>query len=615
MTSTINKSALLSWLENNQAKLHPSLEVRESPLGGLGVYATKDLDPETLVYREEIDGDSGEEELAQPLSRTPKTSIFSARNSYISNVLEEHDIHGVLGLITAFIYEYYNLKDESPWFGYFQSFNLKTLDVPPSFWEDKQQKWLKGTEAELLDVVNNEEILTVMDVCVDFAQLMKEELELEIPYVLDINQENEDGDEDVKRLELFAKISVLISSRCFNIDGYHEFALVPAADLFNHSSDLCNCHFESNYEVCGICGMVGCDHMDISDDDEDSEWEEGEELDDEELDGEVSDSEALDGEEANEESHEDEETEDEIKELDDDFIKKFEEEEKAMEAISETEQEQNMPEYLKDHKHDDGAEIYSIDCCDIVLHDNISKGEELYSTYGDLNNPILLLKYQFAELENQNDYVSLGAQVMKNKKSQPKLAGRFKWWREIGRDVFKAWLKQNAAEEGEEDSDEDDEEEEDEEDDDEDSWISDLKINSEGVLSNSVSALVKLCTLKDEEFEKYFQPDPEPKKNKNKKHKASDTGDSQEKYFIKIMSNLGCLMETDEKCQLILKTLISERLDKLMKNELAKMGTEELLKIINNDEQPDRRKVSAAIIVHNELSILQRALENVSEQN
>lgn len=64
-------------------------------------------------------------------------------------------------------------------------------------------------------------------------------------------------------LSLFLKIYSLCSSRSFHIDTFHNLALVPLADLFNHE-DSNSVSFVSEQWVCEDCGKFQrCQHDDV----------------------------------------------------------------------------------------------------------------------------------------------------------------------------------------------------------------------------------------------------------------------------------------------------------------------------------------------------------------
>ncbi|GMG40067.1 unnamed protein product [Ambrosiozyma monospora] len=170
-------------------------------------------------------------------------------------------------------------------------------------------------------------------------------------------------------------------------------------------------------------------------------------------------------------------------------------------------------------------------CCDIVLQVSVKKGQEIYNTYGDLSNPMLLARYGFAVHNNPHDYVSLGKQILRYKKARPETEERLQWWTDSGHSIFCEFVKslikeqQPAHVQGagcgdgwcEEDSccqdehgehsghDEhgccdDDECQDDCCNNDEMSWLLSARIEHPGAPSHFVYALAKLVTLSEEDF-------------------------------------------------------------------------------------------------------------------
>jgi hypothetical protein len=185
----------------------------------------------------------------------------------------------------------------------------------------------------------------------------------------------------------FCKTSTLVSSRAFEVDAYHENAMVPFADIFNHRSGDEHVHFETDFDVCDACGALEyCDHRflesDFSENDnEDDEWDD---VEDAEEDIEESEGE---GEEDKEDEDEDEEHEEESdQELQD------------LEAL-----EEEGVDFWKDEDNEQPEK----DTCDLVMDRSAKKGEELFNTYGDHPNIVLLSKYGFCEEENSNDFVTV----------------------------------------------------------------------------------------------------------------------------------------------------------------------------------------------------------------
>lgn len=196
-----------------------------------------------------------------------------------------------------------------------------------------------------------------------------------------------DLDNDDYSLDKFIKISTLISSRAFEVDSFHENALVPFADIFNHRGDNEHVHFETEFEVCDACGAPDyCEHqyVDFLEGQEGSEDEnEGKEGGDESSEEEIKGS-------SNEEEWEDEDEEEDM-ELDTELPDLEELEEAGIDF----------------YEKDDDDEEDKKDTCDMVLDRMVKKGEEVFNTYGDHPNIALLSKYGFCYDDNKNDYVSV----------------------------------------------------------------------------------------------------------------------------------------------------------------------------------------------------------------
>lgn len=212
---------------------------------------------------------------------------------------------------------------------------------------------------------------------------MIEPLLEEHPYIFD---RGTNLDDDPYSFDKFIKISTLISSRAFEVDAYHENALVPFADIFNHRGENEHVHFETEFEVCDACGALEyCEHQYLNYlDGSDEEGEDGEDA------GWEDDEDTNAGEDSEDEDEEDFEGMGMDTELPD-----LDELEKAGVNI-----------YESDDEEDD--EHNKKDTCDMVLDRDIKKGEEVFNTYGDHPNIALLSKYGFCYDDNKNDYVSIG---------------------------------------------------------------------------------------------------------------------------------------------------------------------------------------------------------------
>ncbi|ANZ74455.1 BA75_00909T0 [Komagataella pastoris] len=425
---------LIEWFRDpsNKAYWNEDLvSIRKSPLGGVGVFAIENI---------EHDGEDDEENL---LLRISKQSILSGKNSFISNLLHECGVDSHLGLILAFLYEK-SLGSDSPWYAYLQTIqhkNSEGLILPVHLWPAEKKKLLIGTEMYSLLDNFEEETEGLFESSVSFAR--EYESVLKVPTELDVNESN-----TREKLLEFAAITLAIASRSFNVDNYHELALVPGADLFNHDSyGKEHVHFEALGDVCPFCSSVDeCGHIEHGAPDSEIESDLEEEVDDEEDEEDEGDEvhdEEDNAEDRNEENGE--ESTNEPFEVTEDYIAKMEEE-LEREDISDDEAQASEDEE-QDNSDNEMCDIDQDDllipdlCCDIKIVNSIPKNTELLNTYGDLNNTSLLTKYGFTSVNNPNDYVSLGDQALNQLKNFP---DRKNWWDSKGYEVFNDYLHYTA---------------------------------------------------------------------------------------------------------------------------------------------------------------------------
>lgn len=170
----------------------------------------------------------------------------------------------------------------------------------------------------------------------------------------------------------------------------------------NHNSEP-NSDYLTHEEVCEVCGAISCEHMDEDDEEEDEEAPELTANEDKKKRTAAKKAEAAD--EDDEDDEEDEDWEDDIN-----------------------------------------------DTCDIVLDEDVKKGEEITRHYGPFPNKIFLSKYGFAEVDNEHDTVTVQIEMVK--KAAESILGdpalveeRTKWFLET-EDIFI----------GEDDEDEDEDE-------------------------------------------------------------------------------------------------------------------------------------------------------------
>lgn len=581
-TSSEAVSGVINWINNNNGFWnHEKLEIKESKLGGIGVFAKEDLE-------------SSDPLKPTILLRLHKDSLLSFQKSNVANLLTDEGIDGALALVISFIYE----KDQgesSPWYPFIKSINYEhngQLILPPSLWTKEQKLILQGTELDIMGALDDDENSLAFEKACEFAlsQYQASCESIKIPYELQI--EGLSGKELLQKYHTFIAISHAVAARDFEIDEYHQVAMVPGACLFNHS-DRPSVRFESLFDVCGACGTAdGCDHI-VEDSDEEEEEGEGcqggccgdehehEHNDEHSDEAQSGDEEPQDEEMEEEKSSGDEESGSESEEEFEGPIEEFigiieaaHQREKEEEAKYKAEEAQASAKTENRILKDDDKPISPDDCVDIVLTRPVKKGEELFNTYGDFNNSVLLSKYGFVIPGNEHNTVSLGLQLLKFKKSNKKAFSRqFEWWENEGFEAMRQYLstKKNTCED--EDCEDDccgsEEVEEDIEDVPE--WSMEMLLNFKGEPTPITYALLKLLSLNKMEINKLL-------KNPNK-------------------VNLQILTTKSSKALKTLKELVEAR--------LRQYGDLKLNKLIKSTD--DRIK-TAALLVKDEQMILNNAL-------
>ncbi|KAG4105494.1 RuBisCO-cytochrome methylase [Neocallimastix lanati (nom. inval.)] len=186
---------------------------------GLGIVALKDI-PKGIV-----------------VCKIPKSSILSVKTSSIANILDENCLYGGIGLAIALMYEI-GIGKKSHWYDYIQSIPKK--EPLPMFWKDEHFNYLVGTELEKSarkdrELLESDFKSSVLPLIEAYPDIMTKE---------------------ICTLENFLNASSLVSSRAFQVDDYHDDAMVPLADIFNHKTNAENVHLETDGELCVNCGKI-----------------------------------------------------------------------------------------------------------------------------------------------------------------------------------------------------------------------------------------------------------------------------------------------------------------------------------------------------------------------
>jgi hypothetical protein len=165
----------------------------------------------------------------------------------------------------------------------------------------------------------------------------------------------------------------IVSSRAFWVDSYHGESIVPLADLFNHSVNE-DVHFES-VDVCEECGYVNCL----------CGMEQGENEDDDEP--------------------------------------------PMLEDQQNGESDENPPE-LEDMENDD----VDASILEMVTVRSVKKGDEVFNTYGQLSNSMLLRRYGFALDNNPHSNVHVEREDILSKVDM--VVERVEYWDQVGKDIL-----------------------------------------------------------------------------------------------------------------------------------------------------------------------------------
>lgn len=391
-------------------------EVRTSPNGGLGVFAKQDLEEGTVLLK------------------LPKSCLFSASNSSIANLLVDDEIDGVLALNIAFLYETTVFKEKSHWFPYLKSIKIYNDDgllvLPPSHWSETEKLLLKGSTLDTLHggLAKDEDVQEGFEIAIDLAHKWNGEFGLPIPQgFLDVDLS--DKQEVLLKFHRFVATAYALSSRIFEIDAFHESALVPIADLFNHHVTTPDVHFSSLYDVCQLCGEPGmCKHLVA---------------------------------------------------------------EAALEAAQQDLSEQEMDESSDEDEDNDDDESKQDELVDMTLVHAVKKGQEVFNSYGDLSNALLLARYGFTVAHNPNDVLHLGKEIRQLARHQ-RHAQRIAWWRKIG---YPLWFRSTHKQETEPDEELEQELP---------LWLSEMCIDSEGSPAEALVAFLNLLSMSELQWKRLY---------------------------------------------------------------------------------------------------------------
>ncbi|GAA5949970.1 hypothetical protein JCM3765_007754 [Sporobolomyces pararoseus] len=207
---------LREWLAQNQVYLDPRLAIDQSRPSStrIVVGASSSLPPNETV------------------ARIPKSCILSRRTSSLSKftqqvpgqlLLQLESLTPPLQLSVHVLYEI-AIASRSKWYGYFANCPKEIVDIA-LLWEleGEAQKWIGGTELEL----------ELRRIRIDRTALRQIFNSLVLPLFASLPSTPLSSLR--LALDLLLYSYSLVSSRSFQIDNnYHQLALVPLADAFNH---------------------------------------------------------------------------------------------------------------------------------------------------------------------------------------------------------------------------------------------------------------------------------------------------------------------------------------------------------------------------------------------
>lgn len=361
----------------------------------------------------------------------------------IADLLDDYEIDGINGLTLAYMFEL-GQEQESPWCTYLQSFKGESIPSLPRWWTKSEKELLEGTEIEFMGGLDEQEVIDAYENVIQ-------------PFMKD-----NAGYFPVKKhhtYEGYCEALVCVCSRGFEVDNYLGISLVPGADLFNHS-DLENANFQCNPVVCPMCGEANyCEHSairemeeaahrgsfsDENDDDYESISEMGSEEGDEEqnpsgpgasdvpdlirgsLDAIVEEDEEQECEGDDELMNSNNSDGDTMSDVENPGGSSDTEDEIKMASDNEDGQSSNDDEDESDEEEEDEEDKY----CDIALIRSVKKGEEIFNTYGDYGNAVLLSKYGFAIWDNTEESISVAPEVLWYAKTH-NLHARLTWWKTV----------------------------------------------------------------------------------------------------------------------------------------------------------------------------------------
>ncbi len=377
----------------------------------------------------------------QVICTIPKSSVLSIKNSCLSSLLDREGIGGGLGLTLCLMYEMAR-KQASPWYGYLQC--VPEFENLPIFWSKDELRDLRSTNLTPGDI--QQEVSDLRD---DFQSIIQPLIKHKKNKALFDRENGISGSQ--MTFELYKRATSLVASRAFSVDDYHELAMVPLSDMFNHRSGAENVHMVCQGTVCPECGSeVQCEHA---------------------IGVEVVEEEGNVG-------------------------------EGKVEGNEKCEGEKNESDTTKAENNSSEKVVVQAPVIEMIISAPVSAHSEIFNIYDDYGNAQLLHKYGFAHENNPFDTVTIPVETVLSvlsKQDGYKQKWSF-WMKNRAQFTQKSKLKQEAEGEESEDEDEND-------DDDDDELEFNYFVAPDGTVCDNLMHAVSLVCCSDEQLKQWETTD------------------------------------------------------------------------------------------------------------
>ncbi|EPY52499.1 lysine methyltransferase [Schizosaccharomyces cryophilus OY26] len=209
----------LSWLIRNSYYISPSIKITENSIAGRGIISLHTIfPPELLVSFSKAIVLSPKNSLFSPLLSKQCSDTGTPRQKILHEYPAQSDPLAIVRLTLAFLLEK-SLNHKSFWAPYFDALDEASTPDSILLWGRDQMR-LKGTN--------------VYEAARNVLQIYYEQYkEIVIPFF----ENSKSLPRSCPSWPEYLRACTLTQSRCFYIDDYHQLALVPFCDIFNHQTN------------------------------------------------------------------------------------------------------------------------------------------------------------------------------------------------------------------------------------------------------------------------------------------------------------------------------------------------------------------------------------------